>query len=659
LHLVQNTSNLNLYLQNTNGSGKTWALNSDLNGSFNIHDTTANRLTISTTGAATFSSSVTANTLLTVNTPASGSGVIFRHVSGTNNPGLFIETVESSRNVRLTASGSSVSGQLLQLGAEGNAGVLNIGATNVGIGTPSPSSLLQLEASTPFLTIKGTGSGEFGLKILDASASLAGLTYSSVTGEQRLNGAQSYVYQTFYAGGSEAMRIFAGRNVHIGPTPVSDNGARLQVSGAGTFSSSVTASGSGSFMQADFFQTGSTPATSGGIRLGTQVAIRARNVANTGNIPLIESTASDGVSVSNGTLILSSSGAATFTSTVRINADGQSLLIFPTTTNSVRMQIQSTGGGNLVLGTENSSGGNLATGANAYASVFTSGSTRDLVLGTNSTARLTINGSSGTVTVNNLSGSGNRIVVANSGGTLISAVIGSGLAFDGTTLTATGGGSGSISGSGTSGIIPVFTGATSIGNSIITQSGGDIRIQTSADYGATLSVNKVAGRNIANFSNGADADLNFNISDTGAASKFARITPSVSGQPLQLGLNNNNILIGTTSDNGNRLRVNGTIFSDSSVTATSFFESSDASLKTLVEDNYQAKGIDSVVAKLYIKNGKEELGYYAQDLQGVLPSAVSKGSDGLLNLSYREVHTAKIAYLEEEIRQIKKRYEIN
>jgi hypothetical protein len=96
-----------------------------------------------------------------------------------------------------------------------------------------------------------------------------------------------------------------------------------------------------------------------------------------------------------------------------------------------------------------------------------------------------------------------------------------------------------------------------------------------------------------------------------------------------------------------------------SITATSFFESSDATIKTLVQDDYQAKGIESIVAKLYIKNGKQELGYYAQDLENVLPSAVNKGSDGLLNLSYREVHTAKIAYLEEEIRQIKKRYEIN
>jgi redox-sensitive bicupin YhaK (pirin superfamily) len=90
----------------------------------------------------------------------------------------------------------------------------------------------------------------------------------------------------------------------------------------------------------------------------------------------------------------------------------------------------------------------------------------------------------------------------------------------------------------------------------------------------------------------------------------------------------------------------------SSVTATSFFESSDSTIKTLVENNYQAKGIDSVVAKLYIKNGKQELGYYAQDLEGVLPSAVNKGEDGLLNLSYREVHTAKIAYLEQKIKQL-------
>jgi hypothetical protein len=42
-------------------------------------------------------------------------------------------------------------------------------------------------------------------------------------------------------------------------------------------------------------------------------------------------------------------------------------------------------------------------------------------------------------------------------------------------------------------------------------------------------------------------------------------------------------------------------------------------------------------------------------VQGILPSAVSKGTDGLLTLSYREVHTAKIARLEKEVEELKSR----
>jgi hypothetical protein len=97
----------------------------------------------------------------------------------------------------------------------------------------------------------------------------------------------------------------------------------------------------------------------------------------------------------------------------------------------------------------------------------------------------------------------------------------------------------------------------------------------------------------------------------------------------------------------------GNCYAAATVNATAFYETSDATIKTLITDNYQAKGIESVVAKLYIKNGKEELGYYAQDVQDILPSAISKGEDGLLSLSYREVHTAKIARLEKEVEELK------
>jgi hypothetical protein len=91
----------------------------------------------------------------------------------------------------------------------------------------------------------------------------------------------------------------------------------------------------------------------------------------------------------------------------------------------------------------------------------------------------------------------------------------------------------------------------------------------------------------------------------------------------------------------------------STCTATGFFESSDSRLKTLIQDNYQTKGIASITPKLYTKNGKVELGYYAQDFVGILDSAVSKGSDDMLSLSYREVHTAKIYALEQEIKELK------
>jgi hypothetical protein len=89
------------------------------------------------------------------------------------------------------------------------------------------------------------------------------------------------------------------------------------------------------------------------------------------------------------------------------------------------------------------------------------------------------------------------------------------------------------------------------------------------------------------------------------------------------------------------------------VTGDSFYESSDKRQKTLIEDNFQAKGIENITPKLYTKNDKVELGYYAQDIQGILDGAVSEDEKGMLSLSYREVHTAKIYALELEIKELK------
>jgi hypothetical protein len=88
------------------------------------------------------------------------------------------------------------------------------------------------------------------------------------------------------------------------------------------------------------------------------------------------------------------------------------------------------------------------------------------------------------------------------------------------------------------------------------------------------------------------------------------------------------------------------------LTATGFFESSDKRLKTQLEANFAPQNVGDIQAYLYVKNGKEEVGYYAQEVSEVIPSAVSEGEDGFLNVAYNQVMVAKIQYLENKLKQL-------
>jgi hypothetical protein len=88
------------------------------------------------------------------------------------------------------------------------------------------------------------------------------------------------------------------------------------------------------------------------------------------------------------------------------------------------------------------------------------------------------------------------------------------------------------------------------------------------------------------------------------------------------------------------------------VYADAYYEFSDKRFKTLIEENPNIINVGSITAKSYIKEGKEELGYFAQDFEGVLDSAILKDKDGVLSLSYRQIHTAKIAALEKRIAEL-------
>lgn len=89
------------------------------------------------------------------------------------------------------------------------------------------------------------------------------------------------------------------------------------------------------------------------------------------------------------------------------------------------------------------------------------------------------------------------------------------------------------------------------------------------------------------------------------------------------------------------------------LTATGFFESSDKRLKTQLEANYAPQNVGDIQAYLYIKDGKEEVGYYAQEVSEIIPSAVAEGKDGFLTVAYNQVLVAKIQNLENELKAIK------
>jgi len=89
------------------------------------------------------------------------------------------------------------------------------------------------------------------------------------------------------------------------------------------------------------------------------------------------------------------------------------------------------------------------------------------------------------------------------------------------------------------------------------------------------------------------------------------------------------------------------------LTALGFFESSDKRLKKQIEANYAPKNIQDIQTYLYQKDGKVEVGYYAQDVQLIMPYAVAEGKDGFLAVAYNQVLVAKVQYLENELKALK------
>lgn len=271
-------------------------------------------------------------------------------------------------------------------------------------------------------------------------------------------------------------------------------------------------------------------------------------------------------------------------------------------------------------------------------------------------------------------------------------------------VTIGGGGGSGVTGSGTSNYVTKWTGSSTIGNSGIYDAGGIIGIGTNspamsagASQGLNISnttyiqlrltstaTNNSAGMEFfpasgnrweiqANTSNKwfvydrsssayrftihgngnvtlqGDVDNGYKLQINEGSASFAYGYLSVfrgSSSP-------NDILVG---NDGSRFYIGGNTYAAGSVTATGgFFDTSDSRLKTLLEDNYTLRSIAGVKARLYTKDGRTEVGYYAQDIQELMNFAVSADEKGFLSLSYAQVHTAKISVIEDEVTILKNR----
>lgn len=553
--------------------------------------------------------------------------VIFSDTSLTLNTPRTYTLPDATGTIALTSNIPSVSGTSGQVtyfnGTSSVTGSSNHfwDATNnrLGIGLTNPQRSLEIYSATADSHLRLSGSAPS----VSMGEAITGSVYQAKFGlatasGQYVSGAVAgdfvMLSQTgatiFATSATEKARITSGGNLLVGTT--SDNGAKLQVSGNATVNNALNteAMNVGGTL---FLQTTADGSIGGKIYGYNDTSV---NLYSSG-LKFQTRYFNGSAYVYRDVLTLASTGAATFSSSVTANGYINNYL----DQGALRLYNSST-----VFA------GGIGTGAWVEGSATTdiaiySANNLKFYSGSSSTAKMTIT-------------SGGNVGIGTS----------SPVSIGGYTSLTINGASGSFTEYQQSGSYSFRIGSdSSIGGFISQVDANPIRIFTNS----TERMRITSGGNVGIGTSSPSEKLD--VIGGAVAAGNGTIRTGITYSSLGLIGTFTNHDLGIITNGTTRLTLNastGSATFTSSVTATAFFESSDKRLKNEINDNPTIANIESVKPKLYTKNDVQELGYYAQDFQEILPSAVSEGADGFLSLSYTQVHTAKIAQLEHKIAQL-------
>ncbi len=149
--------------------------------------------------------------------------------SGTPNTGAFT-TLSGSTSVTTPIVKSASS---LTLQTNGTTTAVTIDASqNVGIGTSTPATALEVKGSSPSINVNGTTSASFrGYSIRSNGTEIASLLAEASFGENRLTAGFAGFggFQTFYTNGVERARIDSSGNLLVGTTSQPSTASKIAV----------------------------------------------------------------------------------------------------------------------------------------------------------------------------------------------------------------------------------------------------------------------------------------------------------------------------------------------------------------------------------------------------------------------------------------------